>query len=128
MTDNYLKIDRNIVANIIQQVLIGKIPVREAIMSFPKDSDDESVIASYHALVHYEADEDLRKRDAIYKQEQDDYLEMISVILEKGEVLPDNIIKGYRDFYKSASIPHANNSKGFWNGFWKFLNIDNKKL
>lgn len=127
MTNPISKEDRARVAELIRKVLMGYICVREAILAFPKDSEDTSIIAAYHALVHYEADEDLRNRDALYKEEQNDYLEFISYILERGEDLPDNIIKNYEKYYKAASLPHENNTKGFLHSFLKFLNIEEKK-
>ena len=127
MTD-FSKVDKTIVATLVRKVLINEMSAREAILSFPADSKDPSIITAYHAIVHFEADEDLRKRDEVYRQEQDDYLELISNTLEKGDELPQNFIKGYDDFYKSASLPHENNSKGVFRSFWIFLNIDNSKL
>ena len=76
--------ERKKVAQLIRDVLIGKVCVREAINKFPHNNEDESIQASYHALVHYEADEDLRKRDLLYKEEQDSYLMMIAEILDSG--------------------------------------------
>ena len=96
---------------------------REALLNFPKDTSDESLTAAWHALVHYEADEDLRLRDELYKEEQNDYLEFISDTLAKGQDLPDNIINNYKKYYKSAVIPHEKNTHGFLKGFMKFLNI-----
>ncbi len=97
--------------------------VRDALLAFPDSTDDKSVMAAYHALVHYEADEDLRHRDELYKEEQDDYIEFLSYILDKGEDLPDNIIKSYERYYKSANIPHSQDTKGFLKSFFRFLNI-----
>ena len=115
--------DRRFVASLIRQVLISRLCVREAILNFPRDSEDKSVQAAFHALVHYEADEDLRARDSLYREEQDDYLEFISNLLERGEDLPENIIQNYEKYYACANIPHGENAKGFFKGFWKFLNI-----
>ena len=115
--------DRTFVAALIRQVLISRMCVREAVLKFPRDTQDKSIHAAYHALVHYEADEDLRIRDKVYREEQDDYLEFISQILEKGEDLPENIIKNYEKYYETANILHENNSKGFFKSFWRFLNI-----
>lgn len=119
--------DRQIVANLLKGVRIGKYSVREALLLFPKDTEDESLIASYHALIHYEADEDLRRRDSLYREEQDDYIEFLSHILEKGEDLPRNIIENYKQYYDSAPILHNNNTAGFVKSFWKNLNIGFKK-
>ena len=115
--------ERKFVADLIRQVLISRVCVREAILNFPRDTEDKSIHAAYHALVHYEADEDLRARDNLYKEEQDDYLEFIAQILEQGEDIPENIIKSYEKYYPCANIPHENNTKGFLKSFLRFLNI-----
>jgi hypothetical protein len=114
--------DKKLVAHLIRQVLIYQTPAREAVLRFP-DTKDKSIDAAYHALVHFEADEDLRNRDPLYKEEQDDYLEFLANTLEKGSDLPDNIIRNYEKFYETTSIPHEQNSKGFWKSFMRFLNI-----
>lgn len=119
--------DRVLVAELIRQVLISRMCVREAVLKFPRDTKDKSIHAAYHALVHYEADEDLRRRDELYREEQDDYLEFISHVLERGEDLPENIINNYEKYYACANIPHEENAKGFFRGFWKFLNINTIK-
>jgi len=123
MNNSNSKQDREFTASLIRQVLTCQVSVREAVLQFPKDTEDTSIQTAYHALVHFEADEDLRNRDALYKEEQDDYLEFISHILERGEDLPENIIKSYSKYYETTSIPHEKNAKGFFKGFWKFLNI-----
>jgi hypothetical protein len=119
--------DRRLVAKLLRAVRIGQLCVREAMLKYPKDTKDESLIAAYHALIHYEADEDLRRRDELYKQEQDDYIEFLSYTLEKGEDLPQNIIENYKKYYDSAPILHQNTISGFFNGFWKFLNVGFKR-
>lgn len=115
--------DRKIVAELIRQVLISRMCVREAILKFPRDTEDKSIHAAYHALVHYEADEDLRARDDLYREEQNDYLEFISNVLDRGENLPENIIENYEKYYACANIPHEKNAKGFLKSFLRFLNI-----
>lgn len=115
--------DREKVAEILRLVRIGQMCVREALLAYPKDTDDESLIAAYHALIHYEADEDLRRRDTLYKEEQDDYIEFLSYNLAKGEDLPQNIIANYKQFYDSAPILHKNTPKGFFKSFWKSINV-----
>lgn len=89
---------------------------------YPKDTTDESLVAAYHALIHYEADEDIRRQDNLYKEEQDDYIEFLSYILSRGEDLPENIINNYKQYYDSAPILHKNTPQGFFKGFWKSLN------
>ena len=59
--------DRKFCARLIQEVLCGRIITREALKRFPKSNNDRSVIAAYHALIHYEADEEFRKTDIEYK-------------------------------------------------------------
>ena len=106
--------DRQKVARLLRLVRVGQLCVREAMLAYPKDTEDESLVAAYHALIHYEADEDLRNRDALYKEEQDDYIEFLSYTLEKGESLPQNIIENYKNFYESAPILHKNTAGGFF--------------
>ena len=113
---------REFVARLLREVRVGKLSVRNALLAYPKDTEDESLIAAYHALIHYEADEDLRLRDTLYKEEQDDYIEFLSYILERGEDLPENIIANYKQYYDSAPILHENTPHGFFKGFWKTLN------
>ncbi len=116
--------ERKYVAELIRYVLTGSLSVRDALLNYPRRSNsDQSLTAAYHALIHYEADEDLRARDTLYKEEQDDYLEMLSHILEKGEDLPDNVIKNYKKYYKSANIPNGNDAIGLVKSFLRFLNI-----
>lgn len=116
--------ERLLVAELVKKALLGYLPVREALLSFPPDSRDKSVHAAFHALVHLEADEDLRRRDIMYKDEQDEYLEMISQILATGEDLPDNIIKNYEKYYKEPNIPHSPNASGNVRSFLRYLNIE----
>ena len=118
-----MKKNREKVAEILRAVRIGRMHVKDALLEFPDVTDDKSIMASYHALVHYEADEDLRNRDVLYKEEQDDYLEFIAYTLSTGEDLPKNIIDNYKNFYENVPILHEQNIKGFFKGFWKNLNI-----
>ena len=115
--------NRKRVAELVRKVRLGLLPVKDALLMFPDVTDDKSIMASYHALVHYEADEDLRLRDELYREEQDDYLEFISYTMDRGEDLPKNIIKSYEMYYKSANIPHSKDTKGFLESFFRFLNI-----
>ena len=117
------KTDREYVAKLLRLVRLGDLSVREAMLKYPKDTKDESLIAAYHALIHYEADEDLRTKDELYKDEQDDYIEFLSYTLSKNEDLPKNIIENYKNFYETVPILHEKSIKGFFKGFWKNLNI-----
>ncbi len=119
--------DRIAAGELLRLVRIGQISVREAMLKYPKDTTDESLIAAYHALIHYEADEDIRKRDDLFREEQDDYLEFLAYTLSNGEDLPQNIIDNYKEFYESAPILHTKDFKGFIKGFWKNLNVKEEK-
>ena len=122
MTENSTN-DRLFVSELLRNVRLGQLSVREAMLKYPKDTKDESLIAAYHALIHYEADEDIRARDLLFREEQDDYLEFIYTTLASGNDLPQNIIDSYKEFYDSAPILHEKNAKGFWKSFWKNLNV-----
>lgn len=104
-------------------VLTDSLCVREAILKFPKDSNDKSLKAAYHSLIHRESDEDLRRKDLNYKEEQDNYLEFIAQVLEKGNELPQNIIKNYEKYYKNIDTPHSESMKGLLKTLCKFLNV-----
>lgn len=115
--------DKKFVSKLIFNVLTKKLCVRKALLSFPKDVHDESIEVAYHALCHFEADEDIRKRDNLYALEQDDYLELIANILAAGDGLPPNIINSYSPFYKEAATLHEADWKGIWAKLTRFLNI-----
>ena len=102
---------RKTVSALIFKVLTEHLCVREAIKLFPPNIDDISIQCAWHALVHYESDEDLRKNDYEYTEEQNNYLEMIGFILQKGDPLPQNMIDEYEEYYDMALIPRSND---FW--------------
>lgn len=118
---DYSKI-RKKVSNLFIGVLTKRLPVREALLRFPKNCEDKTIIVSWHALCHLEADEELRRKDELYRKEQDDYIEFISYTLSRGEELPANIINEYNPYYKEALTPLTNkNSKGIWQQLKRFL-------
>ncbi len=123
MTNNE---DRAYVSRLILKVLTDKICAREAILHFPENHNDKSIQAAYHALVHREADEDLRRRDLLYKDEQDDYLEFIANTLANGEDLPSNILENYAHYYSDMSLKDKSGIKGFVETVHRYLNIDKK--
>ena len=125
MTDVYS--DRKTVAGLLKAVRMGNLKVRDALLLYPKDTKDESLIAAYHALIHYEADEDLRASDELYREEQDDYIEFLYYILDRGEDLPENIVSNYKRYYDSAPILHKKSVIGFLKSFFKNLNVLSKK-
>ena len=117
------KSERKEISRLIYKVLAENLCVREAVLQFPKDVDDDTIKTAYHALIHYEADEDFRIRDFAYREEQDDYLEFIAQVLQEGEALPDNIIKSYNKYYKTATTPRSTGMKGLIKTLCKFLNV-----
>ncbi|EKE02128.1 MAG: hypothetical protein ACD_20C00421G0002 [uncultured bacterium] len=104
---------RKLVSELIFKVLTKTLCVREAIKLFPPDISDLSIECAWHALVHYEADEDYRANQE-YATEQDEYLEMIGFLLRDGNNIPRNIISGYYKYYDMAPMP---NSKTLWGWF-----------
>lgn len=118
-----VKTARKFVGDLIIYVLTDRILVREAIKRFPHDVKDASVKSAYHALIHREADEDLRRADLAYRDEQDSYLEQIARILQQGQELPKNIIKNYNYYYRNIEINHSNLFKTFIKKMCKWLNV-----
>ena len=121
MTENLN--DRKFVGRLIFSVLTEHRNVREAIKLFP-DSRDKNIECAYHALVHFEADEDLRYRDYEYREEQDDYLEFIAQTLSEGKELPRNIIADYEEYYKGTATSWKNGLQGFLKEFLRAININ----
>lgn len=97
---------RRKVAKLLVDVMLGKMTVLSALKSFPNNSPDASVNVCFHILVHYESDEDIRKKDALYKETQDDFIVETAETLAKGESLPVNIINEYKDYYGDDLIYH----------------------
>jgi hypothetical protein len=117
------KEERKIVSRLIYMVLTENLHVRDAILKFPKDVNDSTLKTAYHALIHMESDEDYRKTDLGYKEEQDNYLEFIAQTLQNGNNLPQNIIKSYDKYYKNAQTPHSESMKGLLKSLCRFLNV-----
>jgi hypothetical protein len=110
-------------SRLIFKVLTNQIVVREAILNFPEHLDNKTLKVVYHALVHFEADEDLRRRDFLYRDVQDEYLEFLGNTLAKGEDLPQNIIESYAPYYSETNLSQPTKFKGFLKGLSKFLNV-----
>ena len=118
-----IKSQRKYVGDLIIGVLTDRIIVREAIKLFPHDVKDLSIKSAYHALIHREADEDLRARDLMYRDEQDSYLEQLARILQNGQELPKNIIKNYNHYYREIEINRSSFFKSVVKRLCKFLNV-----
>lgn len=117
--------NRQKISEIILAVLTEKLHVKDALLLFPQDKFDKSVECAWHALLHYEADEDLRAHDIEYREEQDEYLYFLSTLLREGKDLPANILKDYKQFHGGAPI--APDEKSFWAkilNLFRFTNID----
>ena len=112
---------RKKVSQLYIAVLTKRISVREALNAFPQDCDDKTIIAAWHALCHLEADEDIRARDAMYKKEQDDYIDYIAFTLDKGEELPENIVNAYLPYHDNALNANSTKLKGIIKNIKKFL-------
>ena len=115
--------NRKQVSRLIYMVLAENLIVREALLKFPQNTYDKSLKAAYHALIHREADEHLRRQDILYKEEQDDYLEFIATILGQGEDLPKEIIKNYEKYYQDISVKYSDGMKEILKKLCKFLNV-----
>jgi hypothetical protein len=114
--------NRKFVGRLIFSVLAERRCVRDALKLFP-DSQDKNIECAYHALVHYEADEEMRYQDIEYREEQNDYLEFIAQTLSAGKELPRNIIADYEEYYNGMATVWKNGISGFWKEFLRFINI-----
>ncbi len=114
---------RRCAAKILIDVILNNITVLEALKIFPKDSDDDSVNVCFHILVHYESDTELRMRDSLYKETQDDFLVETAETLARGEPLSANIIAEYKDFYKSDLLYREPTRKNVIKRLLKAINI-----
>lgn len=107
----------------IKCVLAGKMPIMQALLAFPKDTHDLSVMSAWHALCHLEADEDLRAKDSEYAEEQNLYLDDIANTLIQGNSLPEYVISAYKEYYDLPLNPHRDGLRGFLASFESFLNV-----
>ncbi|MCD7878879.1 MAG: hypothetical protein LUG16_02970 [Candidatus Gastranaerophilales bacterium] len=112
---------RKKVSVLFYSVLNKKISVNDALIKFPMDCEDKTITAAWHALCHFEADEEIRLKDSLYAQEQNKYLEYIAETLNNGNALPKNIINAYIPYHNEALIPNGSNLKGIIHKLKKFL-------
>ena len=123
MLNNDIIKARKKVGDLILKVLTCRLTVKNALLLFPKGVTDPSIKCAWHALCHFEADEDLRNNDILYKDEQDSYLEMLYNLLSIGEPIPQDILPDYKDYYEDANVPIDKGIKGFFQSILKFLNV-----
>lgn len=115
--------DRQLVGNIIIAVLTERISVKKGLLLFPKGCNDPSIRAAWHALCHYEADEDIRAKDIEYNNQQIELLEMISFTFKDGNPLPQNIIESYNPYYHDDPISYETGLKGLIKSLIRFINF-----
>ena len=101
------------VSSLIRDVVLDKISVEQALLLFPQDNNDVNIKCVFDALVHREADEDLRLKIEGYKEIQDEFLLNLADILKDNLSLPKNIVEEYLKFHQDNLIP--DNSKNFKN-------------
>lgn len=112
---------RQYVGNIIISVITERITVQRALTLFPKGCNDSSIRAAWHALCHYEADEDLKNKDIDFNNQQLELLEMIAFTFKDGEPLPQNIIEAYKPYYKDNPISYEKGLSGFLKKLFRFI-------
>ena len=120
--DNELIISaRKLVGILIYDIISRNITPFEAIQKFPKDIEDTSIKIGWHAIIHFDSDEDIRKKDNLYAQEQMRYLESIGKILLNGEPLPENILQEYENLYEETVLPKKTTFKEYIKSIFRFI-------
>ena len=114
---------RKYVGNIIISVLTERIDVKNALLLFPKGCEDGSIRAAWHALCHYEADEDIKKKDIEFNNQQIELLEMIAFEFKDGNPLPQNIIEAYVPYYKNNPISYEKGLSGIIKKLLRIINL-----
>ena len=111
---------REAIGRLFYSVISGAIASKDAIKYFPKNVEDTSIKIAWHALLHYDADEDIRQKDADYAQEQIKYIEFLASILSEGNELPQNILDEYEELYKDTILPKKYNWWGKLRSLFRF--------
>ena len=117
------KKSRIFVSNLLFKVLTEQMSVLEAVSVFPKNTDDPSIDVAFHALMHMEADEDFRAKDALYREEQDTFVELIAHTLAKGDNVAQNLIREYEKFYPEAALYKVDNKENIIKRLLKIINF-----
>ena len=118
-----IKRQRQLVGNIIIAVLTERIPVRKGLLLFPKGFTDASLHAAWHALCHYEADEDIKAKDLEFNNQQVELLEFIAFTFKDGNPLPENIIDAYKPYYQEDPISYESGIRGLIKKLLRFINF-----
>ena len=116
--------ERKAVAALIMNVLTGKLCVREALLKFPKNCEDVCCSVAWHALLHFEADEDISKSDITFRDVQTDFLEGLYNILSEGKELPDNLLQAYQKYHQNVDTCGYTGKEYFWHEMKKNININ----
>ena len=93
---------RQYVGNIIIAVLTERISVKKGLLLFPKGCEDPSINAAWHALCHYEADEDIKAKDIEFNNQ---------------------IIDAYEPFYHNTPVSYEKGIRGFLKSLLRFINF-----
>ena len=112
---------REATGKILYSLISGTIPVADAIKYFPRNIEDTSVKIAWHALLHFDADEEIRQKDSDYAQEQIKYLELLAKILSQGKELPANMLEEYENLYIDTIMPKKYNFWGTIKALFRFL-------
>ena len=112
---------RKMVGILLYDIISRKITPFEAIQKFPKDIDDISVKIAWHAIIHFDSDEDIRKKDNLYAHEQMLYIESLAKILLEGNPLPENILSEYEDLYQETILPKKVTFKEYLKSVFRFI-------
>lgn len=126
MESEKLKIYQNrlLVSDLIYDVLNGKKTVSQALGQFPKEKNDINIKCAFDALMHREADEDLRLKEQDYALVQDDFLIDLANILKENLPLPQNIIDEYLKYHNDNLIGEWDKPlKGVLKNFKRMINF-----
>lgn len=112
---------REIVSELIIKLLAEKITLKEFVQEFPAYNTDESLECAYHAVLHYDSDDEYRKNDIEYATEQINHLKHIADLLENNESLPVNMIEEYRQYYEKVPILSPKGFKNILKNLFKMI-------
>jgi len=113
---------RETTGDILYSMISGAITPFEAVKYFPKNVEDVSLKIAWHALLHYDADEEIRAKNPEYAQEQIKYIELLAKILVQGKELPANMLDDYESLYSDTVLPKNYNWWGKLKAIFRFLN------
>ncbi len=113
---------REATGSLFYSIISGVITPFEAIKYFPKNVEDISLKIAWHALLHYDADEEIRIKNPDYAQEQIIYMELLAKILSQGKALPQNMLEDYEKLYIDTVMPKRYDFWGTIKSLFRFIN------